>query len=75
VRVFLSPDDIYKITHKRQRAAQKRVLRELGYVFDEDALGWPLILRSTVERRHAPGTSARRGPDSAALASLMRDAE
>ena len=71
--MFLSPEEIYRITRKRQRAAQKRVLGGLGYTFEEDAAGWPLVLRSTVEKRHAAANDEASGrrPDSAALAALM----
>ncbi len=74
--MFLTTDEVYRITRKRQRAAQKRVLREKGYAFDEDAAGWPLVLRSTVERHpaHRPAEGLQKsssGPDSAALAALM----
>lgn len=74
--MFLTPEEIYRITRKRQRAAQKRVLLEKGYAFEPDAAGWPLVLRSTVERRHAQRAQEglqepSRGPDSAALAALM----
>ncbi len=75
--MFLSPEEVYRITRRRQRAAQKRVLREKGYAYDEDAAGWPLVLRATVERHpaHRPAgglqEASSRGPDSAALAALM----
>lgn len=71
--MFLSRDEIYRITRKRQRAAQKRVLRARGYAFEEDAAGWPLVLWTTVERRHAAANDSTlgRGPDRAALAALM----
>lgn len=71
--MFLTPDEIYRITCRRQRAAQKRELRAKGYAFDEDAAGRPLVLRSTVEARHAATRhqEGSKGPDSAALAALM----
>jgi hypothetical protein len=74
--MFLTPEEVYRITRRRQRAAQKRVLREKGYAFDEDAAGWPLVLRATVERHpaHRPAEGLQKpssGPDSAALAALM----
>lgn len=71
--MFLTTDEVHRITRKRQRAAQIRVLTEKGYQFDLDAAGWPLVLRSTVEARHAAQArpAASRGPDAAALAALM----
>jgi hypothetical protein len=44
-----------------------------GYTFEPDAAGWPLVLRSTVEKRHAAANdqAPRRGPDPAALAARM----
>lgn len=71
--MFLTPDEIYRITRKRQRAAQCRVLREKGYAFEPDGAGWPLVLVSTVEKRHQAqaANDPRRGPDPAALAAAM----
>lgn len=70
--MFLTPAEVQRITRKTQRAAQKRVLGELGYHFEEDAAGWPLVLCSTVEARHqAKSEKAGREPDSAALAALQ----
>lgn len=70
--MFLSPDEVYRITRKKQRAAQCRVLTRLGYAFEPDAAGWPLVLTSTVQKRHAePAKPQGRGPDSAALAALQ----
>lgn len=70
--MFLTTDELYRITRKRQRAAQIRVLVEKGYAFEHDAAGWPLVLRSSVEAKIAQKAPARRRePDSAALAALM----
>lgn len=70
--MFLTPDEVYRITRKKQRAAQCRVLKAKGYAYEPDAAGWPLVLKSTVEKRHGtPAGQAARGPDSAALAALQ----
>ena len=73
MNLFLTAEEVYRITRKRQRAAQRRVLLAKGYAFDEDAAGWPLVLRTTVEQRHAaqPRQEGPSSPDSAALALLM----
>ncbi len=71
--MFLTPADLIRLTGRRQRAGQKKVLAAKGYAFDEDGMGWPLVLVGAVERRllGAPQPAERTGPDPAALAALM----
>lgn len=70
--MFLPPQEIERITRRKQAAAQRRVLAAKGYPFDQDAAGYPLVLWSVVEQRFAqPESSTRRGPNPAALAALM----
>lgn len=71
--MFLTHEEIARITGKRQKAAQIRVLLKKGYPYDTDDQGWPLVLASTVRARHEQGGQPeRRGPDRAALAALLR---
>lgn len=72
--MFLTHDEVVRITRKRQKAAQKRVLIAKGYPFETDEAGWPLVSRAYAEQRasQTEREPQRRGPDSAALAALMR---
>lgn len=70
--MFLTPEEIIRITGRRQRAGQKKVLTAKGYTFEEDGMGWPLVSRHAAEKRFGTARAEeRQGPDTAALAALM----
>jgi Domain of unknown function (DUF4224) len=50
-RTFLDHDEIVRLTGRKQPARQVAYLRERGYLFDINAAGYPLVLRSAVEAR------------------------
>lgn len=66
--LYLSRADVRRLTGREQRAAQCRQLNALGYTYEPDGDGWPLVLASAVLERHNGAlVPRRRGPNFAAL--------
>jgi hypothetical protein len=65
--VFLTPDELERLTGYKTGARQRRWLAENGYSFDVRADGRPALSREHYEARHAP---ARRRPSAMNLAAL-----
>ncbi len=65
--LFLTSDEICELTGRKLRSAQLRWLMDRGWIFETNAAGKPLVLRSYVDRRlgGAPKGTTGKGMDSA----------
>lgn len=64
--MFLSPEELRRLTGKKKKDAQIRALKRKGYRFGEDDDGHPLVLCADVERKisgKATSPEPRSGPD------------
>lgn len=68
--IYLSRQDVRRLTGRVQRSAQIQRLAALGYAYELDGDGWPLVLTATVLDRHRkePVAPRRCGPDFGFLA-------
>ena len=65
--MFLTKEEIFELTGYKRLAAQCRWLADRGYRFEVNALGRPVVLASSVERRLQPRSSVSRQPNFEAL--------
>lgn len=68
--MFLSKDELRDLTGYQKPSLQKRWLTDRAWPYEENAAGYPKVLRSIVEKRMGGSTeSARRrqGPDLGAI--------
>lgn len=49
--MFLTPDELERLTGHKQKAAQKRALNRMAIPFEVNAIGEYLVSRSYMERR------------------------
>jgi hypothetical protein len=71
--MFLAPDQVHRLTGRKKKDAQKRVLKAKGYRFGEDEDGRPLVLCADVERKikgKATSPEPKRGADFSAFPRL-----
>jgi hypothetical protein len=50
-QMFLTPDDLARLTGRKRRSGQVRWLVEHGWRFEVDAYGRPIVLAAEAERR------------------------
>lgn len=65
--MFLSEEDVERLTGRSRPSAQRRWLLEHGYPHEVNALGFPVVLRSVVEERLGVKTAKKAKPNFAAL--------
>lgn len=58
--MFLTEDDMVKLTGRKIRRLQIEALRVMGVAFHINAVGRPVVARSTIEGR--PGSAAETQP-------------
>ena len=51
VAMFLSGDELYRLTARKRPSAQRRWLTARGWRFELDGFGRPVVLREEAERR------------------------
>ncbi len=49
--MFLTRDELERLTGRKYAPAQKRVLRERKIPYDEDDFGRPIVLAASIERK------------------------
>jgi hypothetical protein len=59
--IYLSRQDVRRLTGRVQRGAQIQRLAVMGYAYELDGDGWPLVLTATVLDRHRKESTPRRG--------------
>ncbi len=57
--MFLSPEEVQRLTGKKRHSAQVRWLRDHGYRFDVNGLGEPVVAIAEVNRKLVGGAAAR----------------
>ena len=60
--VFVTEEEIIRLTDYKRAADQKRWLRDRGYRYDVGASGRPKVLRVEMERHLTGGNAPRRKP-------------
>ena len=60
--MFLSDDELFRLTDYKRPAEQRRWLLERGYRFDTGGSGRPKVLRVEIERHLTSGQPPRREP-------------
>jgi hypothetical protein len=71
--MFLALEEVRRLTGKKKKDAQKRVLKAKGYRFGEDDVGRPLVLMADVERKikgKATSPEPKQGADFSAFPRL-----
>lgn len=57
--MFLSPQDIERLTGKKRHSAQVRWLRKKGYKIEVNGLGEPILAVAEYNRKNVGGAAAR----------------
>ncbi|WP_041647974.1 DUF4224 domain-containing protein [Aromatoleum aromaticum] len=68
--MFLNKDELRNLTGYQMPSAQKRWLTDRGWPYEENAAGYPKVLRSVVEKRMGGSTEPvrrRQGPNLEAI--------
>ena len=58
--MFLTHQEIKRLTTRGTRKGQLAWLRENGYPHDVNAAGWPVVLREYVEKRLGGGVQSKK---------------
>jgi len=75
--IFLTAEDVHRLTGRKMYGAQRRALEALGYRLNRDyrlaATGEPLVLKSALDASHPSAQPVRRvEPNWAALNTPLR---
>lgn len=65
--IYLSRRDVQRLTGRSQRASQRRILDGMGYRYELDGGGWPLVLTQDVVGRYREHQARWSRPDFSAL--------